>query len=206
MKNTQKKLKAKHFRYLSREYVKDPDRFLKEVVHQWGLDWSNNFNYLINSSIYPPMRTDLAFEYGFVYNHLAQMLEVAYVIFKKCELRPIQSDRLFHYSCQEMFDAEIEGGRIFPEKALRTFFGFKNLKQWWMVLDDLLQYRVCGASDMDGIQLDSEYIAVREFLVKLPKVLREIYDRGGLQFCLETYAGGIDEIRGGERIQRKIAD
>ena len=183
MKNTQKKLKAKHFRYLSKEYVKDPDRFLKEVVQQWGLNWSSNFNYLITSSIYPPMRTNTAFEYGFMHHQLGQMIEIAYVILKKSALKPTPSDRLFQYSCKEIFEAEIEKNRIFPEKALRTFFGFKNLNEWLAVLDDLLRRRDYSEDNMDELPLDLEYIPVRELLVKLPQALQEIYDRGGVQEC-----------------------
>lgn len=180
MKNTQKKLKAKHFRYLSKGYIKDPHRFLKEIVHQWGLNWSNNFSHLINSSLYPPMRTDLAFDYGFTHTHLGQMIEVAYVIFKKSALKPIPGDRLFQYSCMEMFEAEVEEDKIFPEKALRTFFGFKSLKEWFSVLNDLLRRRDYSVDNMHELSVDLEYIPIRELLIKLPKVLQEIYERGGL--------------------------
>lgn len=182
MKNTQKKLKAKHFRYLSKEYVKDPDRFLKEVVQQWGLNWSSNFNYLINSSLYPPMRTSTAFEYGFMHQQLGQMIEVAYVIFKKSALKTVPGDQLFQYSCNEMFEAEIEESKIFPGKALRTFFGFKSVKEWLAVLDDLLRRRDYGLDNMEELPVNLEYIPIRELLTKLPKILQEIYDRGGYSF------------------------
>lgn len=184
MKNTQKKLKAKHFRYLSEEYVKHPDRFLKEIVHQWGLNWSENFNLLINSSFYPPMRADMELDHGFIHTHLGQMIEAGFVILKKCNLEPLPKDDLFQYSCKKEFEMEIEENGIFPEKALRTFFGFKTLKEWMSVLDDLLMHRDYTVATMNQIQLELDYIPIRELLVKLPKVLQEIYDRGGLHYCL----------------------
>ena len=199
MKNTQKKLKAKHFRYLSREYVKDPDRFLKEVVHQWGLDWSNNFNYLINSSIYPPMRMDTAFEYGFMHHCLGQMIEVGFVILVKCNLKSMAKENAFQYSCQKMFDVEIEEGEIFLEKILTAIYGFKSVKEWLAVLDDLLRRRDYDVDSMEELPLDQEYIPIREFLLKLPVVLHEIYQRGGLQLCLPAYAGGINRITSGNK-------
>lgn len=180
MKNTQKKLKAKHFRYLSKRYVNDPDRFLKEIVQQWGVNWSSNFNYLINSSLYPPMRTGTTFEYGFMYNHLAQMIEVGFVILRKYKLKPMAKEDVFQYNCKEVFDAEIEDSSVFPGKSLRAFYGFKSRKEWLAVLDDLLQRRDYTEDNMKELPLDHDYIAIREFLVKLPLILSEIYKRGGL--------------------------
>lgn len=199
MKNTQKKLKAKHFRYLSKEYVKDPDRFLKEVVHQWGLNWSNNFNYLINSSIYPPMRIDTAFEYGFMHHCLGQMIEVGFVILVKCNLKPMAKQNMFQYSCRKVVRDEIEKGIIFPEKTLCAFYGFKSVKEWLAVLNDLLRRRDYGENNMEELPLDLEYVPIREFLLKLPVVLHEIYQRGGLQLCLPAYAGGINRITRGNK-------
>lgn len=183
MKSTQKKLKAKHFRYLSKEYVQDPDRFLREVVHLWGLNWSNNFNYLINSSIYPPMRSETTFDYGFVQVHIGQMIEVAHVIMKRCGFQPTCKGRIFQYSCKEML-AVIEEDRIFPEKIICDFFGFKTLQEWLFVLNDFLTQQDYTVSDIHQIQLSLEYVPKRELLVKLPRALQEIYDRGGLKHCL----------------------
>ncbi len=180
MKNTQKKLKAKHFRYLSKRYVNNPDRFLREIVQQWGVNWSSNFNYLINSSLYPPMRTSTTFEYGFIYNHLAQMIEVGFVILRKYKLKPMAKADVFQYNCQEIFDAEIEDSSAFPAKSLCAFYGFKSRKEWLAVLDDLLQRRDYTEENMKELPLDHDYIAIREFLVKLPLVLSEIYKRGGV--------------------------
>lgn len=180
MKNTQKKLKAKHFRYLSKEYVKDPNRFLKEIVEQWGLNWSSNFNYLINSSLYPPMRTNTAFEYWFMHDHLGQMIEAGFVILKKYGLKPMIKEDVFQFNDKEVFDAEIEAGHIFPAKSLCAFYGFKSRKEWLAVLDDFFQRRDYTEDNMEELPLDHDYIAIREFLVKLPLVLSEIYKRGGV--------------------------
>lgn len=184
MKNTQKKLKPKHFRYLSKEEIKDPDRFLKATVHQWGLNWSENFNYLINSSIYPPMRSNQGFEYGFMHQHLGQMIEMGYVILIKCKLDPTPKDRLFQYNCRELFVADIENRWVCIEKSLCDFFGFKTLKGWYRVLHDLSLARDIRSATKEETYFDLEYIPIRESLVRLPKVLHEIYNRGGLQYCL----------------------
>lgn len=108
MKNTQKKLKAKHFRHLSKEYVEDPDRFLKEVVHKWGLNWANNFNYLINSSLYPPMRNSFDYSHGFILTLMRQTVEITFVIGEKCNIIPVPQERLFQRVDKEIFKAEIE--------------------------------------------------------------------------------------------------
>lgn len=180
MKNTQKKLKAKHFRYLSKRYIKNPDLFLEEVLHQSGLNWSSNFNYMINSCFYPPMRTSTTFEFGYIYIHLAQMIEIGVVFLEQYNLEPMDKDDVFQYQCLEIFNAEVEDARIFPTKSLRAFYGFKSLKEWYNVLDNLLLYKDYGKDNMEQIQLYLEYIPIREFLVKLPLVLSEIYKRGGL--------------------------
>lgn len=183
-----KKLKTKHFRYLSKGYRKNPNRFLKEVVQQWGVNWSNNINHLVNSCIYPPMRTSY-FDYGFMHLHLGQMIEVAYIIFKECQLEPADEEQVFAFHCKSVFSAEIEDEIIFPEKKLRSFFGFKSLREWYAVLDDLtvnrdLRDHVAAAECFEGGGL-----AIRELLVELPRVLMEIHQRGGLQHALPERAG-----------------
>lgn len=184
MKNTQKKLKPKHFRYLSKKEIRDPDGFLKATVHQWGLNWAENFNYLINSSIYPPMRSNQGFEYGFMHLHLGQMIEMGYVILVKCKLDPTPKDRLFQYNCRELFVADIEDRWIFIEKSLCDFFGFKTLKEWYQVLHELSLSKDIRQATKEETYFDLEYIPIRELLVKLPKVLHEIHKRGGIQHCL----------------------
>jgi len=178
-----KNLKAKNFRYLSKEYRKNPNRFLKEIVHQWGFNWSGNINYLINSCIYPPMRI-ADFEYGFMHKHLGQMVEVAYIIFTECNLKPSPKDGVFQYATTEVFIAEVEDDVIFPRKKLQNFFGFKTLAEWHAVLDDLQMSRDVTEMTMGSSFFGVECLAIREFLVTLPKVLQEIHDRGGLQYTL----------------------
>lgn len=184
MKSTQKKLKAKHFRYLSKEHVKSPNLFLKEIVYQWGIDWPTHVNYFINSCIYPPMRTEYSFEYGFVHAHLGQMIEMGYVIVTQCDLIPAPKSRVFQYHCREIFTAEIEDNIIFPTKTLRDFFGFKTLKEWYNVLDELQLSRDLTVTNSNGAYFGLDYIPIRELLVKLPKALLEIHNRGGLQHFL----------------------
>lgn len=183
MKNTQKKLKPKLFRYLSKGEIKNPNWFLKGMVHGWGINWSENFNYLINSSIYPAMRSNQAFEYGFIFDHLGKMVEMAYVILKKCSLKPYSKDCLFQHTCKESFVAEVDCNIILNKKFLCDFFGFKTLKEWQKTLQDILLLRILEEHTDDDSGFD-EYMPIRELLVKLPKVLHEIHNRGGLQYCL----------------------
>lgn len=181
MKNTQKKLKTKHFRYLSKEYAKNPNLFLKEVVYQWGIDWSTHINYFINSCIYPPMRTKHFFEYGFIHVHLGQMIEIGYVVMIQCNWKPVPKSEVFQYRCTEIFTAEIEDNIVFPSIILRDFFSFKTLQEWYKVLDELQLSRDLTIANSKEVHFGIDYIPVRELLVKLPKALLEIHNRGGLQ-------------------------
>ncbi len=184
MKNTQKKLKAKHFRYLSKEYVKDPDRFLKEVVHQWGLNWSNNFNYLINSSLYPPMRNSFDYSYGFIFTHMRQMVEIAFVISTKCNISPVPKEHLFQRLGKEIFQAEIEDEIILPTNLLSDICGYKTLKEWYDAIDGLLLAKDMTNTDDTSSCFNLEYIAIRELLVRLPQVLLHVYEKGGIKYYL----------------------
>ncbi|TJZ61250.1 hypothetical protein FAZ15_08610 [Sphingobacterium olei] len=181
MKNTQKKLKAKHFRYLSKEHIKNPDSFLSEIVHQWGLNWSSNFNYLINSSLYPPMRIALDYNYGFIFMQMKQMIEIAFVIIEKCQIDPTSKDKLFQHLGKETFEAEIEDQIILPTKLLSDFCGYKSLKDWYEVTDNLLLARDITDTEEAILDFNVEYIAIRDLLVKLPQALLHIHNKGGIQ-------------------------
>lgn len=187
MKFTKKKLKSKHFRYLSARYVTHPDAFLKEVVLQWGINWTGYFSYFINSSLYPPMRMrSLAdFNYGFILLHMAQMTEIAYVILAKCQIRPTAKEELFQHRVKETFEAELQDQVIFPTMLLSDFCGYKTLEGWYKVFEALLLARDITDVREATESFDLEYVPIRELLVKLPLALRQIYDRGGIERLCE---------------------
>ena len=170
--------KVKNFRYLGKSDVKNPNVFLHAVVQCWGLNWSKNFNFLVNSSLYPPLR-DPDFEYNFTQHHLGQMVEMAYIILRQCGLQPLPDyrplaghNRLFETGSSEAID---------PEKTIQYFFGFKKLDQWYEVLCELQLSRDITNIGWDHIPLGPECLLIRDLLTDLPLALLEIHKRGGMQ-------------------------
>lgn len=165
--------KIKRFRYLAPAYVTDPNRFLKEVVYQWGIDWSVNFGFLFSYSMCPQLDKNRVFEYGFSYLHLAQMIEVAYTILKMRDWKPTarKKTNIHQNFCDS--PASVERKKTDAKQVICDFFGFMNLRDWYDLLDELLL-----SSDIRNtrdIIIRPEHLMARELIVQLPDALLKLH-------------------------------
>ncbi|SKB67413.1 hypothetical protein SAMN05660841_01787 [Sphingobacterium nematocida] len=114
MKNTQKKLKAKHFRYLSKENIEDPKGFLCFFFERIDLELWQEKIYVFLSSGSVQQRYPM-YDPTFVHQNLVEQLEYAFVLYHKYELA-IEANRFFEY-----------------------LFERQSLENWLVQLDDVLR-------------------------------------------------------------------
>lgn len=165
--------KTKKLRYLSREYASEPNRFLKEIVQNWGINWSVNFGFLFSYSMCPQLDRNRVFEYGFTYIHLAQMIEAAYTILKMRNWQATSKKKLFQYKDYRELAALLERDKIDAQRIICDFFGFMGLGGWYDFLDELLL-----SSDIKNIidmEIRPEHLVARELIVLLPDALLKFY-------------------------------
>jgi len=181
MKNTQKKLKAKHFRYLSQEHIDDPMKYLIEFFESETSirDWLADLNMLINAAsnvkMNPPRSST-----GYLTKKLIEQVELAYVIFRKCKLKTIEhplkfnrdaSDYWNHILSTDPWASNIDTAA----DSIIRFFSYESLQQWYSILDDLW----ISLGDRDNGFLGNnghEILAVKEFLLRMAASLGKIYE------------------------------
>lgn len=181
MKNTQKKLKAKHFRYLSQEYIDDPMKYLIEFfesetsINDWLADLNMLINAASNSKMNPP-RSSI----GYLTKKLIEQVELAYVIFRKCKLKTIEHPLKFNRGVSDYWNqllATDSSASNIDTAAdnISRFFSYESLQQWYNILDDLW----ISLGDRDNGFLGNnghEILAVKEFLLRLAASLGKIYE------------------------------
>ncbi|MBE8720165.1 hypothetical protein [Sphingobacterium pedocola] len=103
MKNTQKKLKAKHFRYLSKEYVKDPLQYIRFFYDQYELRHWQEKVYVFLTSGSAQFRPPL-FDPYYVHQNIIKHIEIAYIMNERVVGGGIASRFLnyfFEINCRE---------------------------------------------------------------------------------------------------------
>lgn len=137
MKNTQKKLKAKHFRYLNKEYVKDPNKFLDFFAGS-AYNWEKYFYHLIVSHVDSKCSTYAYFNYGEALCYLGRSIECGYLIIQKTNISPSTENGVYAFETKNDFSNYAYKDGVDSEKVLSNFFGYKTLKQWYDFLDTVL--------------------------------------------------------------------
>ncbi|MND74544.1 hypothetical protein D3C87_1117620 [compost metagenome] len=205
MKNTQKKLKAKHFRYLSKEYIEDPLKYLEDFYEQetYHHYFVMEINLLINAASNVKMNCPNS-SLGYNTKKLITFVEIAYVIFKKCNLKKLKNPLNFiqcvsdywNYVSGECFSVnDIES----PEDEISRFFSHQSLGQWYETLDEIW----INISDRNGDFLGNEgnnILAVRELLQRLAISLHKIYENKSLP---DIIANNQEEIEHEESQDQK---
>lgn len=194
MKNTKKKLKAKNFRYLSKEIINNPMIYIHDFFrHQTDIvNWKNDINLFVTSGAYPAMSSGGYPENGYNCNQMIKQIEVAYVIFKQCGLAKHQNSlKLFetrndylNYSYGPEFTCN---GKRNPYDLIRKFFSYQSLKKWYKTMDDLMEQLTLKRS-LDNDQFGDRIIAIREFLIRLAHALYYIYEDEGITLPIPSYA------------------
>lgn len=168
--------KIKKIRYLAPEHASEPNRFLKEVVHHWGTNWSLNFGFLFSYSMCPMLDKNRVFDYGFTYLHLAQMIEAAYTILKSRNWQSTSKKKLFHYKdLWELNAVLLDKEKIDAQRIICDFFGFMNLRGWYDFLDGLLLSSDIKNKKQQDCAIEQELLIAREFITILPDALLQIH-------------------------------
>lgn len=193
MKNTKKKLKAKNFRYLSKEIINNPMIYIHDFFrHQTDIvNWKNDINLFVTSGAYPAMSSGGYPENGYNCNQMIKQIEVAYVIFKQCGLAKHQNSlKLFetrndylNYSYGPEFTCN---GKRNPYDLIRKFFSYQSLKKWYKTMDDLMEQLTLKKS-LDNDQFGDKIIVIREFLIRIAHALYYIYQNDGITIPLPPY-------------------
>lgn len=181
MKNTQKKLKAKHFRYLTQESIDDPMKYLEDFfvretyIHYLLMD----INLLINAASSVKMNYPYS-NSGYNTKKLITLVEIAYVIFKKCKLKKLKKP-LNLIQCDSDYWSYVSGKRLSVNDIESTadgisrFFSHQSLWQWYETLDAIW----INISDRNGELLGNEgeeILSARELLQRLALSLHKIYE------------------------------
>ncbi|KKO92274.1 hypothetical protein AAW12_05870 [Sphingobacterium sp. Ag1] len=185
MKNTQKKLKAKHFRYLSQEYIDDPMKYLEDFfVNGTRIDyWLRDVNLLINIATNHQMASPTCINNYYI-KELIQQVEIAYIIFKKCNIQIIENPLFFFSKKADYWKYTIDGiytnnGIESSTDSIARFFSYKTLRQWYEVLDDLW-IKTGNADDEFMSNQADEILAILELIQRLAVSLDKIRESGTL--------------------------
>lgn len=194
MKNTQKKLKAKHFRYLSKKIIKNPMVYIHDFFQQQTdiVNWQNDINLFVISGAYPAMCSGGYPENGYNCHQMIKQIEIAYVIFNQCGLPKHENPlRLFdarkdyfNYSYGPEFTCN---GKRNPYDLIGKFFSYQSLKKWYKTMDDLME-KLTLKRPLGDEQFGDKIVAIREFLIRLAHALYYIYRNEGITIPLPSYA------------------
>lgn len=146
MKNTQKKLKAKHFRYLSKENIEKPKEFLSGFFERIDLEYWQEKIYVFLSSGSVQRRYPMH-DSSFVHQKLIEQVEYAYILYYSNTITS-KANRLLDY-----------------------IFEIQSLSNWREQLDSVLRNQTDKSSYFDDGNYDRYLINLIELTHYLVKFL-----------------------------------
>jgi len=187
MKITQKNLKAKHFRYVTRKVIRNPMWYLNDFSVVKPV-WLGHINLLLNAATYSDLADPEFQDNMFSAKQLIEQVEVAYVVFRQCNLKK-QPKPLTFFITREDHVAYFEGrytigGKVDPADTLSKFFSFQSLKKWYQTLDDICLYVSRPTGAMSGLETIT---VIRELLLRLARAMFDIYEARGLCIDVPSY-------------------
>ncbi|WP_270088721.1 hypothetical protein [Sphingobacterium sp. SYP-B4668] len=193
MKNTQKKLKAKHFRYLSKDIIKNPMIYIRNF-YRYKTDitnWRNHINLFVQAGGYPEMANTRHAENGFQCKQMIEQIEVAYVIFKQCRI-PKQAYPLQFVAQREDYSNYIlhteytRNGKRDVQDIISKFFSYQSLDKWYRTMDELMTNMSKRESD-NYDKFGDKILAIKELLIRLAFALHYIYEDEHLLVLVPPY-------------------
>ncbi|MDR2284728.1 MAG: hypothetical protein LBE37_16050 [Sphingobacterium sp.] len=187
MKNTQKKLKEKYFRYLNQEDIDDPMGYLNNFYcGDLKLEhWLTDINTLLSTSVNIEMKSPIPIGIGKTIKCLIEQVEFGYLIFKKLKLKKQAHPLDFYKSKVDLENFKnnntitLDGKEAYLD-TISKFFSYLNLKDWLSTLDILwinLTEREKTIKGFDSIGED-RIVAYQELLKRLAISLYRIYENG----------------------------
>ncbi len=178
-----RKLKHRHFRHIAKNHIDDPldyldDFFRTEITIS---EWLHILHQLMFASIYPSSVNLAKLEFGFHFQKFVGQIEIAYIIYKQCQLRPT-ADPLFNLIPAES-DSDVMD--IDPADTISRFFGYHSLFEWYAVANRL-QINFCNMTN-DSTNDTCKMMIVRELSLKLAKALYAVHKNKGLVQSVHSY-------------------
>ena len=180
MKIKQKKLKAENFRYVTKEMIRNPMVYLDDFFRsQTKIDcWLRSIHLLINAAAYPDLASPEFQENGGDAKKLIEQLEVAYVIYRQCNLKT-QANPLTFFKTREDYLAYLFRGEytvygeVNPADSLSKVFSFQSLAEWYETLDDIWLY-ASQSRDDSYERFGDRILVIRELLLRMAQALADI--------------------------------
>lgn len=182
MKNTQKKLKAKHFRYLTKEIIKDPMKYLDDFF-RLEIDfesWQKEIRLITMYSCYPTMfRRRTYMDASSYCKKLIEQVEMAYVIFVKNGVQKQVKGTLSFFNCRNdyfnyHYNRLTYNGEENPCHELSLFFSYMSLAEWYKTLDDFWIYMGIDENEY-GDHFGDRIVIIQELLLRLAYALHAIH-------------------------------
>lgn len=201
MKNTQKKLKAKHFRYLSKENIENPTSYINNFYgSETNLaSWLDDLNTMVNASFCAKMKGAHQQWNGYHCKKLIEQVEFAYSIFVRYDLKkkkgrlkihPVDYRQLHSPNNQKHANAE-----QWILETVRLFFSFQNLKGWYKTLDRIWVNLI----DMSDIIEEHERIGEDRLVI-----IKELFTRLAIALDLIHEIGELPAITDKEPLRTKL--
>lgn len=177
MKNTQKKLKKKHYRYLSKEEAADPMVYIHEFFGR-GTDikwWKTDVSILVDAAYTGKGRIP-GFEYGYVYKRIIQQVEAAHAIYCLPGFDGTIS-RTHTTSVRDVYKLTNGSPVTNPAKIIDRFFSFRPLEQWVETIDDMLD---CLFTHKP-VRSNDDILQTKDLLLELGEALGAVHENKGIE-------------------------
>ena len=153
--------------------------------------WLRDIHLLVSAATNSDMAYPKSMEIGYDCRRLIEQVEVAYVIFKQCNLRKHSAPLRFYEKRADFLAYMFHGaytfqGAVNPADTLSRFFSYQSLAEWCRTLDTMMLYladHVVISEDRYG----DEIIVIRELLLRMAQAMSDIYEHGGLFIQVPSY-------------------
>ena len=193
MKVKQKKLKAENFRYVTKEIIKNPMIYLEDFFGEQTeiAMWLRDIHLLVGAATDSDMAYPKSMEIGYDCRKLIEQLEVAYVIFKQCNLRKHPAPLRFFVKRADFLAYMFHGtytfqGKADPADTLSRFFSYQSLTEWYRTFDTMMLYLADHVVTSEN-RYGDEIIVIRELLLRLARAMSDIYENEGIPVRVPSY-------------------
>lgn len=186
MRKTEKKLKAKHFRYLSKENIENPMCYINNLYKSVTnlASWLDDLNALVNASFCAKMKGAHQQWNGYHCKTLIEQVEFAYSIFVRYNLKKKKGNLNFHPVDYRQISSLDHQSLPKTEKwffeTLRLFFSFQDLKGWYETLDRIWVNLIDMSDPIEEYERIGEdrLVIIKELFTRLAIALDLIHEIG----------------------------
>lgn len=207
----QKKLKAENFRYVTKEIIKDPMIYLDDFFVQRTRieNWERDIHLLVNAAVCSELANPQMLESGFNCNRLIEQVEVAYIIYKQCNLKkqakPLKVLKKRKDYLAYWFRGEYTfNGKADPADTLSRFFSYQSLAGWYKTLDDMMMYLADHTRSHEE-RFGDKIVVIRELLLRMARALSDIYENEGISVQVPSYFVACQMVKDEERNSTSLA-